>query len=241
MWANHCHTVSHTVVSPFPSNIAAAQPVQSRVFRSTRTVHHNSMVHLPFYGVFVPIFMQLVFSICVPVAITWQALSLILPAVKDSAFTSSWRSQQISAILSKHIFQSNMELSTQNILRVSTLTYKSTTKGKFLVKFKFTKSKFLLNFSAYHANFLWNFLATKGTYLPWRYRTLLEWPASRRRHAADSEVPCGPLRTEATPFGEAHIVALGPEIAKTCLSCPSVTVWHVTHFRAYFCAAFVPA
>ena len=34
----------------------------------------------------------------------------------------------------------------------------------------------------------------------------------------------GPLRTEATPFGEAHLVALGPEIAKTCLPCPSVTV-----------------
>ena len=45
-----------------------------------------------------------------------------------------------------------------------------------------------------------------------------------RRLSADSEVPNGPLRAEGTPFGEAHLVALGPEIAKTCLPCPSVTV-----------------
>ena len=36
-----------------------------------------------------------------------------------------------------------------------------------------------------------------------------------RRHAADSEVPNGPLRAEGKPFGEFLLVALGPEIAKT--------------------------
>ena len=38
-----------------------------------------------------------------------------------------------------------------------------------------------------------------------------------RRHPADSEVPDGPLRAEGTPFGYAHLVALGPEIRRRAL------------------------
>ena len=55
------------MVSPFPSTIAAAhcaQPDQSRLFLPMRTVLHNTIMHLPLYGVVVPIFMQLVSLIC---------------------------------------------------------------------------------------------------------------------------------------------------------------------------------
>ena len=132
--------------------------------------------------------------------------------------------------LSKQIFQSNVEYFSQNILRIG--------KSTFLVKFN--KTNFLLNFLP-KTNLLWNFLAIKRTYLLWRYRTFLGWSVSRQRHAADSEVPSWPHCNEATPFGEAHLVALWPEIAKTCLPCTSMTdtatVWYVTHFQAYFCSA----
>ena len=45
-------------------------------------------------------------------------------------------------------------------------------------------------------------------------RVFLKWPISISRHPADLGVPDGPLRDEGTPFGDAHLVALGPEIPR---------------------------
>ena len=48
----------------------------------------HTMVHLPLYVGVVPIFLQLVTSICVPIALASQTRLLILPAVEDSSITS---------------------------------------------------------------------------------------------------------------------------------------------------------
>ena len=68
-----------------PSTIAAAQLVRSRFFWPTRTVHYNSMLHVPLHGEVVSTFVLLVSSIRVPVAVASQVRSLIFTAVEDSS------------------------------------------------------------------------------------------------------------------------------------------------------------
>ena len=232
MWANHCHSQGIS----FPVNRDDGCCTLHNRFSgfsphwqyfNPQTVHHRAMVHLLLYGVIVPIFMQLVSSICVPVAVALQALLRISwsQAVEVSAFTSIWRSQLIFSILLQQIIQATWSFR----LKIFSEQRKVLPKANFL----------LWNFSM-KSNFFLNFHAIKGTYIPCQYNTYwngLLPPTARFRLRLESAL----RRRTASHWN--HVLWRGPSRSPRIWDCqegPSVPFrdcWYVTHFRAFFCAA----